>query len=87
MIESCSSGHVEGDTKTWLLQNALCTVVPSRISEGFPLVFLESCAAGRPVIGTRIPGLQELVQPGKTGLLVAPDSAHGDARGPFGGER
>lgn len=68
------AGNIEGDTKTWLLQNALCTVIPSRISEGFPLVFLESCAAGRPVIGTRIPGLLGLIQPGETGLLVPPNS-------------
>ena len=67
-------GRVEGVVKTWLLQNARCTVIPSRISEGFPLVLLESCAAGRPVIGTRIPGLGELIRPGRTGLLVAPES-------------
>lgn len=67
-------GEVHGVSKTWLFQNALCTVIPSRISEGFPLVLLESCAAGRPVIGTEIPGLRELICPRRTGLLVAPES-------------
>jgi glycosyltransferase involved in cell wall biosynthesis len=67
-------GQIEGVVKTWLLQNALCTVIPSRISEGFPLVLLESYAAGRPVIGTQIPGLRELIRPGQTGMLVAPES-------------
>lgn len=63
-------GAVFGAAKAYLLQNALCTVMPSRLSEAFPLVVLESYASGVPVIGTRIPGLGELVKPGKTGLLV-----------------
>jgi glycosyltransferase involved in cell wall biosynthesis len=67
-------GRVEGDAKTWLLRNALCSVIPSRISEAFPLSLLESFAAGRPVVGTRIPGLEELIDPQRTGLLVAPDA-------------
>jgi len=68
-------GRVEDDTKTWLLAHARCSVIPSRISEAFPLALLESCASGRPVIGTRIPGLAELIAPQQTGLLVPPDSA------------
>jgi glycosyltransferase involved in cell wall biosynthesis len=67
-------GQVEGDRKTWLLRNSLCAVMPSRISEGFPLVLLESCAAGRPVIGTRIPGIQDMIESSGAGLLVPPDS-------------
>jgi glycosyltransferase involved in cell wall biosynthesis len=67
-------GRVEGDTKTWLLRHSLCSAIPSRISEGFPLSLLESYAAGRPVIGTRVPGLEELIDPGHTGLLVAPEA-------------
>ena len=67
-------GRVEGDTKTWLLRHALCNVMPSRISEMFPLTLLESYAAGRPVIGTQIPGLRTLIEPGRTGILVPSDS-------------
>ncbi len=70
-------GVVAGATKSYLLQNALALVIPSRISEGFPLVVLESYAAGRPVIGTEIPGLNEAVRPGQTGLLVPPESTTG----------
>jgi glycosyltransferase involved in cell wall biosynthesis len=69
-------GHVAGDDKIWLLQNAIATVIPSRISEGFPLVLLESYAAGRPVIANRIRGLEELVTNNHTGFLVPPDSAN-----------
>lgn len=68
------AGRVDGDCKTWLLQNALATVVPSRGSEGCPLVALESFAAGRPLVASRIPGLEDLVIPGRTGFLVRPES-------------
>ena len=66
-------GQVEGDQKTWLLQNGLCTILPSRIWEAFPIVLLETCAAGRPVIAADVPGLRERVRPGQTGLLVPPE--------------
>lgn len=66
----CFVGRVAGDAKTWLLQNALVLVMPSREWEAFPLVLLEAQAAGTPVVGTRIPGLEDLVVPGHTGWLV-----------------
>jgi glycosyltransferase involved in cell wall biosynthesis len=63
-------GQADRDRKIWLLQNGLCTILPSRIWEAFAIVVLESYAAGRPVIATDMPGLRERVQPGRTGLLV-----------------
>ena len=35
---------------------------------------VESLAAGRPVIASQLPGLADLIQPGRTGLLVPPES-------------
>ncbi|MBA4016153.1 MAG: hypothetical protein C0483_03085 [Pirellula sp.] len=67
-------GSVSGTTKTFLLQQALGVVVPSRKWESFGLVALEGYAAGRPVIASNLPGLGDLVQVGKTGLLVSPGS-------------
>lgn len=63
-----------GERKTYLLQNARCTVMPSRAWEAFPLVVLESFASGVPVIASRVPGLEERIEPGRTGLLVPAES-------------
>jgi len=67
-------GRVSGDSKTYLLQNARALVLPSRDWEAFPLVVLESYAAGRPVLGSRIPGLGDVVIPEQTGLLITSES-------------
>jgi glycosyltransferase involved in cell wall biosynthesis len=67
-------GAAHHPAKAYLFQNALATVVPSRIWEAFGLVALESFASGTPVIGTRLPGLEDLIEPGKTGWLVPPES-------------
>jgi glycosyltransferase involved in cell wall biosynthesis len=63
-------GAVQGRTKTYLFQSTLGTIVPSRGWEAFGLVVLESYAAGKPVIASRHPGLDSLVQENRTGLLV-----------------
>jgi len=44
-------------------------VLPSRY-ETFPMTILEAYACGKPVIASNIGGLRELVDDGKTGLLI-----------------
>ena len=41
--------------------------------EGLPLAILEAMACKLPVAATRVPGHVDVVEPGVTGLLVAPD--------------
>ena len=53
------------------IERTAITVVPS-LGEGFGMVALEAMERARPVIAASIGGLGELVEDGKTGLLVAP---------------
>ena len=55
-----------------LIASADLLVSPSRW-EGMPNVVLEAMAAGKPVIGTRVQGTEDLVIHHETGLLVPPD--------------
>lgn len=49
-------------------------VLPSR-SEGMPNVALEAMALGKPVIGTVVGGIPEIVKNGNSGLLVSSEDA------------
>jgi glycosyltransferase involved in cell wall biosynthesis len=55
-----------------LMLAASVVVVPSRWYENQPMVVLEALARGVPVVGSRLGGLPELVEPGITGDLVPP---------------
>lgn len=46
-------------------------------SEGTPMAVIEAMAAGLPVTSTAVGGMPEIVQEGKTGFLVNPDSSDG----------
>ena len=49
-----------------------CYGKPVRISELLGLVALEAMASGTPVVASRIGGLPEIIQDGKTGFLIEP---------------
>ena len=50
------------------------TVAPDGDVEGFGIVLVEAALMGKPVIGTRDCGIEEVIEENKTGLLVPMDS-------------
>ena len=59
-----------------LLAASDVVVLPS-YSEAYPTVLMEAAAAGRPVVATRVGGVAEIVDHGRTGLLVASGDVSG----------
>jgi glycosyltransferase involved in cell wall biosynthesis len=51
------------------LKNSRALVMPS-FAENLPVAMMESLASGRPVLGTYVAGVPELVEPGVNGWLV-----------------
>jgi glycosyltransferase involved in cell wall biosynthesis len=54
---------------------SLDVVVLASRYEGHPLVLLEAMALGKPVVATAIPGISDVIESGRTGVLVAVDDA------------
>ncbi|MDD3333914.1 MAG: glycosyltransferase [Eubacteriales bacterium] len=55
-----------------LLSSARAVIVPSEWYENCPYTIMEAMSMGKPVLGSRIGGIPELVEDGKTGLLFEP---------------
>ncbi|GAC1364688.1 MAG: glycosyltransferase family 4 protein [Ktedonobacteraceae bacterium] len=54
------------------LRRSSLVIVPSVCADACPTVAIEAMAMGRPIIGSRIGGLTDIVADGETGLLVPP---------------
>jgi glycosyltransferase involved in cell wall biosynthesis len=53
-----------------IFRRSLAVVVPSLWSEPFGLVCLEAMATGTPVVASRIGGIVDIVDDGRTGILT-----------------
>ena len=65
-------GPLYGEDLKKVVADALFVVLPSQCYENCPFSILESFAMGKPVIGSNIGGIPELISPGRDGLLVEP---------------
>lgn len=70
------TGRISHDELPAYFRRARLLVVPSN-SEGFSLVTAESLATGTPVVATRVGAIPDLVEPGRSGLLVEPGDTDG----------
>jgi glycosyltransferase involved in cell wall biosynthesis len=73
-----SLGHIDfvgfrhGEDLMELIRNSAFSIVPSEWYEVYGLNIIESFASGKPVIGSRIGNLPNLIDDGETGLLFRP---------------
>jgi glycosyltransferase involved in cell wall biosynthesis len=63
-------GYADEEEKVEFLQNAWLFVSPSE-KEGWGLTVIEANACGTPAVAFDVPGLQDSIKDGQTGLLVA----------------
>jgi glycosyltransferase involved in cell wall biosynthesis len=66
--------NVPHEQVPYFMERADLFLLPSR-SEPFGIVLLEAGAAGLPVVASRVGGIPELIEDGRTGLLLPPDDA------------
>ena len=66
-------GH-RHDPVAWM--DALDVVVIASRAEAGPLVAGEAMALGKPIVAARVPGVEEVVHHGRSGLLVTPNDPH-----------
>jgi glycosyltransferase involved in cell wall biosynthesis len=57
------------------MKNSAFLVVPSLWYEGFPMTIAEAFACGTPVLCSKLGGMQEIVDDGRTGLHIEPGNA------------
>jgi glycosyltransferase involved in cell wall biosynthesis len=71
-LEDCVTliGHRE-DVPS-VLASLTILVLPSTAHEGIPQIILQAQAMGKAIVGSRVGGLPEVIEDGRTGLLVSP---------------
>lgn len=68
-------GFQHGEDLVALYRNARCVVMPTLWYENMPNVVLETMAYGKPVVGSDLGGVAEVIEDGVDGLLFEPGSA------------
>jgi glycosyltransferase involved in cell wall biosynthesis len=65
-------GYMSGEPLKEEIRKAVAVVLPSEWYENNPRTAIEAFALGKPVIGSRIGGIPELVRDGETGFTFEP---------------
>jgi glycosyltransferase involved in cell wall biosynthesis len=76
-------GYLEHDAVREMLRGCKALAAPSNCYENSPYAVMEALAEGKPILGSRIGGITELVTEGETGFLSEagnPDSLSGTIR-------
>ncbi len=73
-------GPVDADRRRRLLAHARCLLVTGASAEAAPSAAMEALACGVPVVAFADQGLDDVIEPGVTGLVVAPGDVRGLAR-------
>ena len=73
------TGWLDPDAVRAIYASASLLVLPSLV-EGHPNVMLEAMAMGVPCVASDVPGIREVVENGRQGLLVPPEDAAAIAR-------
>jgi glycosyltransferase involved in cell wall biosynthesis len=68
-------GYKSGHELEQIIKGSLFTVVPSEWYENLPYAILEAFAMGKPVVGSDIGGIPELIEHGANGLLFKAGNA------------
>jgi glycosyltransferase involved in cell wall biosynthesis len=68
-------GWLLPDQMPRFLAGALIAVLPSRVEEGLPTALVEAGVAGCALVGTDMGGTRDIVQSGRTGILVPANDA------------
>jgi len=61
-------GYKSGEELNDLIKNASYIIVPSEVYENNPMTIIEAYSFGKPVIGSEIGGIPEIIEEGKTGF-------------------
>ncbi|MEW6606966.1 MAG: glycosyltransferase family 4 protein [bacterium] len=69
-------GYQRGDELKSTIKESMFVIVPSEWYENFPFAILEAFALGKPVIGSNIGGLPELIKDKFNGLLFEPKNVN-----------
>lgn len=65
-------GYQSGENLKELFKNCIGLIIPSEWHENAPMTIIEAFASGKPVIGTKLGGIPEMVEQDKTGFLFEP---------------